>query len=72
MSEFKIEKGEAPATSRVSWPFGGMDVGDTFLVPLGHEGVSKAVGAAHAYGKSNGKKFTCRSQADGVRIWRTK
>ena len=69
---FKIEKNvplknHQPANSK--YPFGSMEVGDSFLAPK-----SAAKGAQSAslkWGKYNGVKFATRTQDDGsMRIWR--
>lgn len=57
-------------TPRQSYPFGQMKVGDSILVP--GQGGTTGAGAAYAYGRRHKKKFTCRSEKGGVRIWRVK
>jgi len=51
------------------FPFAGMEVGDSFLVP---EGVLRATVtvAALRYGRKNGMKFTVRKVPEGFRCWR--
>lgn len=70
----KIEKNlPAPASkiARNKYPFGQMEVGDSFLVPL--EGKyafriqSNMLSAARRY---RPKRFATRSETDGVRVWR--
>lgn len=52
------------------YPFGEMDVGDSFVIPEGSELSCKY--AAYAYGRRWGKTFAVRKQDDGrVRLWRT-
>ncbi len=72
MYAYKIEKGIAiPNRSSLgSYPFAGMAVGDSFAVPIAKK--SKAVSAAHHWGKDHEKKFTSRSTKSQVRIWRVK
>ncbi len=71
----QIEEG-IPMPDRRKYPFSGMKVGDSFLISCNgdRKSVMHAVtAAATRYGKkSNGaQKFNCRSEKDGVRIWRT-
>lgn len=77
MSEFKIEQGVPMPQARgaeMVYPFEKMEVGDSFYV----EGKKGATinGAIQAYIRKEiiasgcTKKFACRSDAKGVRIWR--
>jgi len=73
MSEIKIESGipiEATyATGRKSkYPWREMEVGDSFFIdgmPIKH-----ASTRAWEAGRRAGRKFICRRQDNGVRIWR--
>jgi hypothetical protein len=68
---FKIEK-NVPIPHRCAYeryPFGDMNVGDSIFVSQHSE---KARTSASYYGKRNGKKFSCRAEGVGLRIWRTK
>ncbi len=51
------------------YPFNNMEVGDSVLIEnAGHD--HKAVTAAKAYFRRNGKKMTAKVEDGGVRIWR--
>jgi hypothetical protein len=69
---FKIEKGipQNIKSMRMQYPFDKMDVGDSFLVKGGEQGM-KARSAAGNWGKVNGKKFSTRKVGDDYRVWRT-
>lgn len=45
------------------------EVGDSLFVP-GEDSQGRAAMAARAYGQYTGKKFTCRKEGAGCRIWR--
>ena len=64
----KIEKAIPLPAARGVWPFGEMEVGDSFLVPAGREKAAKA--SAWTYGHKHGIRFTVRQEKKGVRIWR--
>ena len=83
---FKIEKDVpmSPAADRGRppiYPFGQMEIGDSFAIPADADGYSSGVNgqrrhkvriAASAYGKAHGLRFATRMLPDGsVRIWRT-
>lgn len=74
MSEFTIEKGIPVAKSigrgrKNKYPFGAMEVGDSFFVK---EGKGKNISRVCCmYGKSLTRRFTCRTVDGGVRVWRT-
>lgn len=57
------------------YPWRKMEVGDSFLYPMGTDApkvVSRvAAKRAHDAGRRSGRKFSCRREAGGVRIWRT-
>jgi len=82
---YDIEKGQKIPNinyrSRRKYPFEKMNIGDSFFVPLGDLSHSKdplnvVSGAASAYGRRKGKKFTTRTMKDndnvavGFRVWR--
>lgn len=70
-----IEKGipipMSRSRSRV-YPFGEMEVGDSFLIKYGDKDVRTMYSSASYYGKRNSKKFTIRQTPEGIRVWRTK
>ena len=65
----EIEKGVPPPPTHKGkkYPFGDMDVGDSFLVP-GAKVTTLSV-AKRDY-ERGGRKFICRTVDDGVRVWR--
>lgn len=69
---FKIEKSEPipQVKMRSSWPFGDMEVGDSFLIPEGSPEQRTVASAASYYGTRNGKKFSQRLTEEGTRVWR--
>lgn len=71
MTAYKIERGIPLPAPRVVYPFGDMQLGDSFLVTndAAYESVRVAM---RAYGRKHGKNFTARKMVDGMRIWRTK
>lgn len=69
-SPFKIEKGVPPPvrTGRISWPFGEMEVGDSFsLEPLEYLRIASA---ASYYGSRHNMKFSVRKDGGEYRCWR--
>ena len=72
MSDFVIEKGvPAPeARYRNKYPFGEMEVGDSFFVPGGEAG--KLSNSASVYARYHGRKlkFSARKVEGGARVWR--
>jgi hypothetical protein len=71
----KVEKGVPlpPPVWRKSriYPFDSMKVGDSFFVPGGdRQSYSKAISAAHYYGKKHDMKFRIRGVEGGCRVWR--
>ena len=59
---YKIEKGiempkETNAGNRMMYPFGEMDVGDSFSIEGDYQDVTKIRSAACVYGRRKGKKF---------------
>ena len=79
MNEYKIEKGiPIPVTKRGKAPYQTtllMEIGDSVLIPL-EEGKQMAQYNDYQrmtqWGRKNGRKFTGRLLADGLRIWRIK
>jgi len=74
--EFKIDKGvEIPdhgKCKKSKYPFGKLEVGDSFLV--GKDDVNSASSCAYNYAAKSkkGVKITRRKVAGGTRFWRTK
>lgn len=54
------------------YPFGKMDVGDSFFLEADKKQIACARAAMGAFGFRHGKKFSSRAHPGGVRIWRTK
>jgi hypothetical protein len=50
------------------YPYGAMQVGDSFLVPGGK--LQIVCNANYRAGKRLGRRFTARKDGDGVRVWR--
>lgn len=65
----KIEKG-IPIRLYYRYPFGDMEVGDSFFVE--NIKTSYLANAAHHYGRRHNKKFACRKEGTGSRVWRIK
>lgn len=79
MSEFKIEKGlpviMGKRGKKPKYPFGAMEIGDSFFVADDDEGkaVSRARVTAHTFSNRHSEyKFTCSKLDGGLRIWRVK
>lgn len=70
---FKIEKGIpdplTPYGFRSRFPFGDMEIGDSFKVP-DFETFTKLYSAASWYGTRNMKKFRCSQRNGDYRCWR--
>lgn len=64
---FKIEK-NVPQPSRSKYPFMDMEIGDSFLVPVGKGPTLRSMGSR--LGKETGRRFTVRVMGDGARVWR--
>jgi hypothetical protein len=64
-----IERGlPLPPDAKVGvYPFGEMEVGDSFLTAVARRRVAAA---ASDYGKRHGRRFSVRQQADGLRVFR--
>ena len=74
MSEIVIEKGiPVPKTNRSDrrskYPFGAMEVGDSFFVKNGNIRNMSRISSTHA--KKMSYRFSCRTVDGGVRVWRT-
>lgn len=70
-TEFKIEKNALvppPSGRPRRYPFGDMEVGDSFWFAAAI--YLQAAPAAAYYGKRNNKKFSVRKDGDGYRCWR--
>lgn len=74
---FKIEK-KVPVPPRAKrsckYPWDSMEVGDSFVVGQDGPGKSAMASLCHIMGKKRfdgERKFICRQEAKGVRIWRT-
>ena len=74
---YTIEKGipiPAPAGGRPAvYPLEGMDVGDSFFIPLpeGKKPQGTQSGVARAARRFADKTFSSRKVEGGIRIWRT-
>lgn len=53
-----------------TYPFGKMEIGDSFSAGNDLPSVRKIRAAASWYGRRNGKKFSCRMVEGGYRVWR--
>lgn len=54
------------------YPFASMQVGDSFLVPMGPDkNFPTERRAASMYAARNNIKLVCRKVKDGLRVWRT-
>ena len=65
---FTIDKDRPipPTRRQTKYPFGEMEVGDSFFAEN-----KKAVSAAHVWASTHpGVKFATRTEGDGVRVWR--
>lgn len=69
---FKIEKKIPVPFSSSKYPFGKMEVGDSFFIKEKEVVLNSVSSAAHHYGKHNNKKFSIRKAENGYRIWRIK
>ncbi len=78
VKKYKVDKGipvKKVLPPRTIYPFGEMEVGDSFFVPAGDAPIRKLYNAASQYGKRHGKgqkKFAVRSVPSGARVWRIK
>lgn len=70
--EHKIDRGMGFPIRKptyIKYPWHEMKVGDSFPVPAGK--YDTVANAARDFGKRHGRKFSIRTIATGVRIWRT-
>lgn len=74
MSEITVDKG-IPIPDRQrgggKYPWGTLDVGDSFFVEGDAKRVKALQGAVSNVGRRLGRTFTTRRLDNGVRIWRT-
>jgi hypothetical protein len=74
--DFKIESGvplPEPVSGRASYPFGSMNVGDSFFVAAAHDDLlarDRLASAASYFGIRNKMKFARRKVDGGFRVWR--
>lgn len=76
---FNVEKDIPIAKAKSSnniYPFGSMEIGDSFVVPLKYKAIQKARmslwNMLNKYNKVNSKnyKIITRSTSEGLRVWR--
>ncbi len=70
---YEIEKNvEIPPDGRGSpkYPFGKLEIGDSFFVPNKKLGSISTLVTWHKTHRGKGKNFTCRTVEGGVRVWR--
>ena len=63
-----------PLTNR-RYPFGQMEVGDSFWLPIGQneeQTKNNIRCAASAYGRRKNMRFSVRKSEGGLRVWRVK
>ena len=53
---------------RTRWPWSVLEVGENFLA-AGMSMATMSSGSTHA-GRRLGRRFVCRTEIDGVRVWR--
>lgn len=68
MSEIKIDTDVPIPRRRNKYPWAGMKVGDSFLIP--GKCIQKVSGLTSAGARCFGGKYTARTVEGGVRIWR--
>ena len=71
---FPVSERKPPKPRESRFPFGQMEVGDSFLVPLEniksknpYMSISQS---CYKYSKKSGKKFRARRNGDNFRVWR--
>lgn len=73
-SKFKIEKDVAIPVgglgTKTRYPFGLMEVGDSFVMDATAPEHRNAQAACSVYGRYHGKRFKTKMMPDGLRIWR--
>lgn len=70
---YKIEKNIpiGKVEGRTKYPFARMEVGDSFFAKGDKKKVNSVTVAAATFKKNNaGYNFTCRTNNEGVRVWR--
>lgn len=73
-SKFKIEKAVAIPIggfdTKTRYPFGLMEVGDSFVMDATAAEHRNAQAASSVYGRYHGKRFKTKMMSDGLRVWR--
>ena len=71
MTELVVEDKVSLPKPRVvyAYPYEDMGVGDSFVVPV--EARQKVLNANYRASKRLGCKYTCRTEGEVVRVWRT-
>ena len=79
---FQIESGveippQAQPLRKMKYPFNQLNVGDSFVFPVGPDEDREAVqnrlqSAAANWGRSRGMRFVTRRVPQGIRVWRIK
>lgn len=65
-----IESGHPVPDTLMSYPFGQMNVGDSFLIPISKR--STVASAATKFGERNNMKFLVRKiDKENLRVWRS-
>lgn len=68
--KFIIDKG-VPTPDTTAYPVRGLEVGDSFFVPIEYATVSNVRAAVSQFSKRNKDyAFTVRKQPGGCRVWR--
>jgi hypothetical protein len=71
MTKFVIEKGvPVAAHGNAIYPFGEMEVGDSFILPNGAGNASSFRRSAALWAARNNAKVTIRKVDGGLRVWR--
>ena len=70
MQAIEVEVGVALPKPRVvyAYPYEGMEVGDSFVVPL--EARQRVLNANYRAGKRLGMRFQARTEGEVIRVWR--
>jgi len=75
MQEISVERGIQIPAQRVvfSYPYGEMEVGDSFVVPVVVRGktLQNVLNANYRASKRLGWKFMARTEGEQIRVWRT-
>ena len=66
----EVSKGVDLPKPRVvfAYPYGDMEVGDSFVVPVEHR--AKVLNANYRAGRRLGRKFVARAEGENLRVWR--